>query len=306
MSKENYGMGWLRDYPDFRDYDIHFDNAKKLSSRLKERDQRTVKKNLEILGVLEDLKVIPATHWDLRGECPSIEDQGALGSCTANACVGLVEYFELRAFHTYTNASRLFLYKATRNLMGLTGDTGASMKATMGALVLFGTPPEKYWPYSIADFDIEPGGFFYAFAQNYQAIAYYRLDSPGMNQASLLNRIKMNLLAHLPSMFGFTVYPSYHQADTTGKFPFPTEREAPIGGHALVAVGFDDGMEIINSANGEKTKGALLIRNSWGANWGENGYGWLPYDYVLKGLAVDWWSLIKNEWVDTKNFGVAQ
>jgi hypothetical protein len=76
----------------------------------------------------------------------------------------------------------------------------------MGALVLFGVPPEEYWPYAIADFDKEPTAFCYAFAQNFQAIQYYRLDPPGTSKPTLLTRIKTNLAAGLPSMFGFTVY----------------------------------------------------------------------------------------------------
>jgi C1A family cysteine protease len=106
-------------------------------------------------------------------------------------------------------------------------------------------------------------------------------------------------------MFGFTVYSSISQADTTGKIPFPVKREKILGGHAIVAVGYDENMKIKNTnPGGVETKGALLIRNSWGTNWGEKGYGWLPYDYVLKELAVDWWSSLKNEWVDTGVFGL--
>ena len=77
-----------------------------------------------------------------------------------------------------------------------------------------------------------------------------------------------------------------------------------MGGHAIVAVGYDDKMPIENRDCGLKTKGALLIRNSWGKAWGDEGYGWLPYDYVLKGLAIDFWSMLKQQWVDTGQFSI--
>ena len=244
------------------------------------------------------------TSIDLRPWCSPIENQSSLGSCTANAGVGLVEYFERRAFGKHIDASRLFLYKVTRNLMHWTGDTGAFLRSTMYALTLFGTPPEEYWPYVIADFDKEPSAFCYAFAQNYQAISYYRLDPPGSTPATLLSQIKNYLANGLPSMFGFTVYNSIGQAAANGgKIPFPTPGEKVVGGHAILAVGFDDNLKIKNTnAGATETTGALLIRNSWGTAWGSAGYGWLPYQYVLSGLATDWWSLIKNEWIDTGQF----
>jgi C1A family cysteine protease len=77
-----------------------------------------------------------------------------------------------------------------------------------------------------------------------------------------------------------------------------------VGGHAVVVVGYDDAKKIQNTGGGPKTTGAFRIRNSWGKSWGDAGYGWLPYEYVLQGLAVDWWSLIKSSWVDTKVFGL--
>lgn len=284
-------MGWLPDYPDFRDYTV---------------ENKSMKAMLTKAGVAKPVKASLPTSVDLRAWCSPIENQGAIGSCTANAGVGLVEYFERRAFGKHINASRLFLYKVTRNLSHWTGDTGAFLRTTMGAMVLFGVPPEEYWKYTdkVPDFDKEPTAFCYAFAQSYQAISYYRLDPPGTSTNALLDRIKLNLTAGLPSMFGFTVYNSISQAATTGKIPYPTGGEKSVGGHAVVAVGYDDAMKIKNSNPGAvETKGALLIRNSWGTGWGPlGGYLWLPYEYVLRGLAIDWWSLLKNEWVDTGNF----
>jgi C1A family cysteine protease len=300
---DKLGMGWLPDYPDFRDYTAEQDEVASSLKVLGQKD--SVKAMLAKAGVSKPVKAGLPASVDLRAWCSPIEDQGALGSCTANAGVGVVEYFERRAFGKHVDASRLFLYKATRNMMHWTGDTGAFLRSTMGALALFGVPPEEYWPYVVNDFDKEPSAFCYAFAQNYQAISYYRLDPPGTARDVLLHRIKTYLAAGLPSMFGFTVYSSYTQAAATGKIPYPTSGERIAGGHAIVAVGYDDGMKIKNTIPGAaETKGALLIRNSWGTGWGSSGYGWLPYDYVLKGLAADWWSLLKNEWIDTGAFKI--
>jgi len=290
---DGYGMGWLADYPDFRDYGPEHEEVAVELNKLK-------KANL----MAGPPKAGLAPNADLRAWCSPIEDQGALGSCTANAGVGLMEYFERRASNKHLDASRLFLYKATRDLLGFTGDTGAYLRTTMGALRLFGIPPERYWRYVIADFDKEPSAFCYAFAQNYQALKYYRLDPPGTTPAQLVDRIKQYVANNLPSMFGFTVYSSYGQAQTTGAFPFPTPGETIAGGHAVVVVGYDDAKKIRNSnPGGVETTGAFLIRNSWGTGWGQAGYGWLPYEYVLKSLAEDWWSLIKAEWIDTGQFG---
>lgn len=290
-------MGWIPDYPDFRDYT---------------EETEEVRNILEPTGLARrrGRKRPPATDLpatvDLREWCSPPEDQGALGSCTAHAGVGVIEYYERKSFGRHIDASRLFLYKVTRNLMKMKGDTGAYLRTTIGAMVLFGVPPEEYWPYTDERdrFDVEPPAFCYSFAQNYKTLKYYRHDPPAASPEDILNRLRTYLSAGHPAMFGFTVYSSIEQASDSGRIPFPSPRDRIEGGHAVVAVGYDDKIKIKNRYDTADTTGALLIRNSWGKKWGESGYGWLPYEYLIRGLAEDFWSVLKKEWIDTGEFRI--
>ncbi|MCC5609669.1 hypothetical protein LC612_23550 [Nostoc sp. CHAB 5834] len=344
----NFRMGCLPDHPDVRDYSlekiiedcknkerIRLEKAILFDRRLQiengtevQENARKDKKQTSLLFRLKELtdqssaslqylKNIPLpSHVDLRQWCSPIQEQGNLKSCTAIAGVALVEYFERKLMGEYIDASSLFLYKVARNLMKLTGDTGVSTRFTMKAMALFGIPPEEYWPYEIENFDEEPSAFCYAYAQNYQALQYFRLDLPQLSKDQVLIQIKAFLHAGFPAMFGFTAYSSIHDQNTkkTGKIPYPTQCEKVVGGHAVVAVGYDDNKFIDNPNYNSSiccpqphpNTGAFLIKNCWGENWGEEGYGWLPYEYVLKGLATDWWSLLKNEWVEKWQFDISQ
>ena len=276
------GMGYLRELADVRDLSAASAPVKdilKKSARLK-----------------ATAKTAPPSA-DLRQWCSPIEDQKSLGSCTAHAGVGMLEYYERRAFGSHIDASRLFLYKVTRSLLGWKGDTGGYLRTTMKALVMTGVPPEQYWPYVVSKFDEEPTPFLYALGDNYEALKYYRLDPAGSTPAEVLANVKAQLAAGLPSMFGFTVYSSIPPlGDGKGEIPFPGSGDKVEGGHAVLAVGYDDARKIGTS------KGALLLGNSWGTGWGEAGYGWLPYDYILRGLANDFWAMVRARYVDSALF----
>jgi C1A family cysteine protease len=279
-------MGWLPDLPDFRDYTPTHPAVEPLLAKTP----------------IPKGPALPSSV-DLSKWCSPIEDQGSLGSCTANAAVGVYEYFERRAHGNYTDGSRLFVYKTSRNILQWTGDSGAFLRTAMGALVLFGVPPEKFWPYEISKFDEEPPAFCYAYADDFKAIEYLRLDPPGTSGDAVVDQVKTYIANNFPVMFGFTVYSSISQADDDGKIPMPKSGDRIEGGHAIVAVGYDDNVTIKNSSSRAGVKGAFKIRNSWGTGWGEQGYGWLPYEYAVTGLATDWWTLIKGDWVDSDLFG---
>jgi C1A family cysteine protease len=277
-------FGWKRDLPDIRDY---------TPTSLPVSDILAASKPLKAATASPSLS--PKT--DLRAWCSPIEDQGNLGSCTAHAGTALLEYYERRAYNKYLDGSRLFLYKVSRNLLGWQGDQGAYLRTTMKAMTMIGIPPEQYLPYDIASFDAEPSSFIYSLAENYKTTLYFRLDPAGTSPDALLQAIKQYLTANLPAMFGFTVYSSFPGIGS-GKadIPFPQPGDSVRGGHAVLVVGYDDSHKIGNDS------GALLIRNSWGINWGDNGYGWMPYTYVLRGLAVDFWSLAQAKFIDTELF----
>ena len=293
--------GWLPPLPDMRDYSNEHPVISEISMKLgiKGSDKTKTEKKLP-------------SRVDLRKWCSPVEDQLSLGSCTANAVVGMVEYFQKRAYGRHIEGSRLFVYKATRKLMLSTGDSGAWLRSAMGALVLFGVPDEKYFPYTFdgenvnPDWDIEPDAFLYSLANHYSAINYFCHDPLGKktSKKDVLRNVKTYLAAGIPSAFGFFGFPSFENSDAPGSIPYPCKNEQAEWGHAVMAVGYDDNKVIINTSSNEKTKGAIMIRNSWGSTWGQDGYGWIPYDYVLDGLAEDFWSILSMEWIDTEQFGL--
>jgi len=218
---EPLGTGWLPPLPDLRDYTVERPEITQMAETI----------GLPASGELP--QALPPTA-DLRAWCSPVENQKNLGSCTANAAAGVVEYFERRAFGRYLDGSRLFIYKTTRNLMQVTGDTGAWLRTTMGALVLCGVPPEKYWPYTDVkpDFDKEPTSFVYSVGDNYQAVRYFCHDPLGANVpvATVLTSVKSYIAAGIPSMFGFYGFPSFNSSDVKGGSPIRVPARGRSGG----------------------------------------------------------------------------
>jgi C1A family cysteine protease len=263
-----YTTGWIRDLPDRRDWD---------AGPLLKLDRLEDKKRPEL-----------PPRKDAREHCSPIEDQKDIGSCTAQSIVGMAEYMERRLYGNHVNGSRLFLYKMARELDGYKGDVGAQLRTAMKAFKIFGTPPERYWPYITSKYDHMPTPFVFALGQAFQALEYARIDVEGRSREDVLHMIKQLLFLDHPVVFGFLVF-TY--GNNFGEFRLPKIGESPSGGHAVMAVGYDDDREI------EGSKGALMLRNSWGIDWGENGYGWLPYDYILHFMSNDFWTLFKKETV---------
>jgi len=281
-------MGWVPDVPSAHDYTAQHPKVQMLIAKTR-------------LGASPPMPPVPA-RVDLRPYFPPVADQQELGACTANAAAGLMGYYEKRSLGRSVDVSRLFIYKTTRDLSGSKGDSGAFLRTTMEALAVFGAPPESYWPYDGSGeatnkrFEVEPTPFCYAFARNFTALKYLRLDPTGDTPDQVLVNIRSHLASGLPSLFGFPAYDEYMNAGADGKVAFPATSSQLNGGHANVAVGYDDHLAV-----GADT-GALLVRNSWGTSWGMQGYAWLSYQYVTRGLAVDWWTVLKPSWVDTGQF----
>jgi C1A family cysteine protease len=273
-------MGWIPDLPDPRDYTYRHEAIRPLLERLKRADHKKLPDEVDLRSDDEGEYFSPP------------EDQGPLNCSSAFAVLSLVEYFERRVRGRTFEGSKLFLYKVTRNRLHkqrrVTGDTGADLRTTLKTLVEFGVPPEEHWPYDIETFDEEPSRFAYGLAKPLQGVRYFRLDEPNRDGSTTWETVKTFLASGFPVALGFPVPKSL---TNNGDIPFRPNLDSYRGGQAVVAVGY------VNNHFGRR-QGALLIRNSWGSQWGANGYGWLPVAFVRNEITRDFWTLVSADWLD--------
>ena len=247
-------FGWVPDLPDHRD---------KMYS-----------------APLAHLGTLP-TSVDLRPGCPAeLYDQGQLGSCTANAIAAAIEFDQMKqGVGDVFTPSRLFIYYNERVIEHTVNeDAGAMIRDGIKSVNKAGAPHEKLWPYSDANpgpFSKKPSAAAYTDARKHPVLLYQRLT-----QAE--SQLKGCLASGYPFVLGITVYESFETEAVakTGKVPMPKPKEKQLGGHAILAVGYDDRQR------------RFTIRNSWGAGWGMKGYFTIPYDYVTdSSLADDFWTI---------------
>lgn len=233
------------------------------------------------------LEALPE-HVDLRPFCSPIVNQGMEGSCTANAGVsGAFEFLELRALKNagqdavefdpkhFVRGSRQFNYYATRALHGWQGtDSGAFLRDVVKVLNKTGCCREATWPYDTSKLAVQPNQAAYDEAANHKISEYIRIGS--------IYSLRKCLADGFPCIFGFTVYESFESPEVarTGLMPLPAPGEKVLGGHAVCAVGYDD------------VKKVLIVRNSWGESWGDKGYFYMPYSFIVSD-ASDFWTLRK-------------
>jgi C1A family cysteine protease len=245
--------GWIPDLPDHRD---HIYTAP--------------------LAVL----AAPPPHVDLRGNCPKVYDQGQLGSCTANAIAAAFEFDLARQKLRDFIPSRLFIYYNERRIEGtINSDSGAMIRDGIKSVSKQGVCAEDVWPYDIAAFTHKPTAHCYTEAARNRALSYQRIPQ-------VLNQLRGCLAHGYPFVFGIRIYESFESdaVTRTGVVPLPGLSESALGGHAVLAVGYDD------------ATARFLVRNSWGAEWGEAGYFTIPYAYVTdRGLASDFWAIMQVE-----------
>lgn len=246
-----YFYGWMPDLPDHRDF--------------------------LFAAPVENLAALP-TSVDLRPQCPKeVYDQGQLGSCTANAIAGALEFEQIKqALRTFT-PSRLFIYYNERVIEHTVNtDSGAQIRDGIKSVGSIGAPPETDWPYDISRFTEKPPQVpAYKDAPLGKAIQYQRVPQ-------VLNQMKGCLASGYPFVYGFTVYESFESAQVAqnGVVPMPAAGEKVLGGHAVVAVGYDDASQ------------GFISRNSWGTGWGMAGYFTIPYAYLTDGnLSDDFWTI---------------
>jgi C1A family cysteine protease len=252
ITPRQYRYGWVPDLPDQRDF-------------------------IYAAAFRVPRKLPPAA--DLRAQCSPVENQGNLGSCTANALAGALEFLEIKNKKPFADLSRLFIYYNERLIEHtINSDSGAMLRDGIKSLVKQGVCAEKKWPYVISKFTVKPTPACYAQAADHQITAYHRISTP--------NEMRGCLADGFPFVFGFTVYESFESEEVakTGVVSMPQPGEHALGGHAVLAVGYKEA---------DRT---FLIRNSWGARWGQKGYFTMPYDYLASSsLASDFWAVRQGE-----------
>lgn len=232
-------------------------------------------KLLKLKGVYKGAAALPAVV-DLRNKFQTPYDQGTLGSCTANALCGIVSYLDPKMM-----GSRLFLYYNERKIEGNIGeDGGAYLCDGVRSLEECGICAEQSWEYDVSKFAVEPPAACYKEALDHQVLQSRQLYND-------IRTIKEALAEGNPFVVGIILYDSFETDPVTqdGIVPMPNvAREQMLGGHAVCCVGYND------------IKKVWIMRNSWGTGWGDDGYFYLPYDYLLdSSLATDLWTLIKIE-----------
>lgn len=228
---------------------------------------------------LPSLMPLPA-KVSLRADMPAVYDQGQLGSCTANALAAQLDYTRHMQGEPFITPSRLFIYYNERVMENsVASDAGAMGRDGIKSLKNQGVCPETEWPYVIRKFARKPTTKTYTDALKFESISYKRVAH------TRLPDIKTALAKNLPISFGFTVYESFESEAVarTGILPMPAKSESVLGGHETLIVGYDD------------TKQMVEARNSWGSSWGDQGYFWMPYEYVTGPLCSDFWLIDKTK-----------
>lgn len=214
---------------------------------------------------------------DLRPGCSAVEDQGQVGSCTGNSSVGAREFLEIKTGAKFVDLSRLFAYYLGRVTEHTTRqDAGAMIRDVVKGMAKVGTATEALWPYDPKKVTTKPSAAAYLDAAARKITSYHRIVG--------LNDCRACLAEGYPFIFGFDVYDSFESdaVAQTGIMPMPKKGERMLGGHAVLAVGYDDAAQ------------QLIVRNSWGVDWGIKGYFKMPYGYILNSkLSDDFWTIRK-------------